>query len=221
MSQPLLLMALLAVSSASDGSLGQAGTVTCAESPLFAELDSPSGKALLTLYGFDLGEAWACTPIRSALAPRMQLLRFRRLSAATEEATAFTVLKAAGAQTLWIIPTASGMLRVSGVESDPHNIAAFNALLRSMPKPASSTADWEALARLYLAVVGHAEVFPLKTEGGASATCGAQGECSLSFADRAPQAARSYWKWTVTFDRIGEGPIKLTDATAELVSAAQ
>jgi hypothetical protein len=221
MSRPLVLMVLLTVSSASDGSLGHARTVTCTESPLLAELDSPSGKALLTLYGFDLGETWACTPIRSALAPRAQLLRFRRLSEATAEATAFTVLKTAGAQTLWIIPTATGMLRVAGVESDPHNIAAFNALLRSMPKPTSSTTDWEALARLYLAVVGHAEVFPLKTEGGAPATCGAQGECSLSFADRAPQAAHSYWKWTVTFDRLGKGPIRLTDATAELVSATQ
>lgn len=219
MSRPLLPMALLAAWATC--SLGQARSATCAESPLFAELDSPSGKALLKLYGFDLRETWACTPIRSALAPRVQLLRFRRLSAATEEATAFTVLKAAGAQTVWIIPTASGMLRVSGVESDPHNIAAFNALLRSMPKPMSSTADWEALARLYLAVVGHAEVFPLKAEGGAPATCGAQGECSLSFADRAPQGARSYWKWTVTFDRVGEDSITLTDAAAELVSATQ
>ena len=186
-----------------------------------AELDKASGEALLSLYGYNLRETWACTSIASALAPGTQVLRFRRISTATDVATAFTVVKVAGEQSFWIIPTASGMLRVSGVESDPHNLAAFNALLRSIPKPPSRTADWEALARLYLAVVGHEVAFPLKTEGGVSAACGTQNECSLSFADRAPQAARSYWKWTVTFDGTAKGAITLTDATAELLSAAQ
>jgi hypothetical protein len=183
-----------------------------------AQLDTPSGEALLSLYGYNLREPWACTSIASPLALGAQVLRFRRISATDHDATAFTVVKLAGEESLWIIPTVSGMLRVSGVESDPHNLAAFNAVLRSMPRAPSSTADWDALARLYLTVVGHAEVFPVKDHDGALAACGAQRECSLSFSDREPQATRSYWKWTVTFDGSAKGAIRLTDVTAELVS---
>lgn len=217
----LTLMALLAPLAWRGGHVRPARTATCAESPLLAELHSASGKALLRLYGYDLQEVWVCTPIRSALAPTAQTLHFGRVSTHDDEYTAFTVLKAADVQAIWVVPTNSGMLRVPGAECDRHNMAAFNAVLRSMPRRPSKPAEWEALARLYLAVVGRPEVFSLVAAEANSTTCGAQGECELSFADRAPDPSGGYWRFTVSFEAGLHDAPRLSDVTAELVPAAE
>lgn len=217
----VLVLTFLAVLPGAAGEKARPNEGTCAGSPLMAELDRAPAAALLRLYGYDLRDPWTCTPIASDLAPRAQLLRFNKISANDDDHTAFTVVKAAGPQSLWIIPTTSGMLTAPEVENDPHNRAAFNAVLGGMPRPPSSTAEWDSLARFYLAVVGHAEAFLLKPEEGASTGCASGSDCSLSFADRAPQVTGPYWKWTVTFERAAKGGVRLADADAELVSGSR
>jgi hypothetical protein len=215
MIKPLLVVtAALAISPAHESERDRPARSLCAASPLVEQLDATSGQQLLSLYGYDLRELWACTSIPSPRAPGAQILRFKRISTNDDDHTAFTVLKPAGSPSFWIIPTTSGMLSVRSV-GDPHNRAAFNALLRSMPGTPSSAADWEALARLYLAVVEGGEAVLLKIEDGA---CAAQGDCSLSFADRVPRKGLGYWKRTVSFDRIGRGAVTLRDTEEELVS---
>jgi hypothetical protein len=210
----LLLTVSVGVSPASEAGRDRPARSLCTASPLVDQLDTASGQELLALYGYDLRELWACTSIPSPQEPGAQILRFKRISTNDHDGTAFTVLKPAGWPSFWIIPTTSGMLMVKSVD-DPHNRAAFNALLRSMPRTPSSAADWEALARFYLTVVGRGEAVLLRIEDGA---CGGQGDCSLSFADRVPGKGLGYWKWTVSFDRTGKGAVTLRDTEEELVS---
>src|SRR5690349_20533763 len=84
----------------SEGEPQRSRDANCVQSPLMAQLDTPSGKALLRLYGYDLDEIWACDSIASSLAPGTQILRFRKVSKVSDDFTAFTVMKVANRSAL-------------------------------------------------------------------------------------------------------------------------
>lgn len=166
---------------------------------------------------YHLNEPWECTRIESSWAVGASLLHFRKISAQTDDATAFSVMEVAGVTQIWVIPTESGMLEAPNVESDPHNLAAFNALLRSLPKPPSGPVEWNAVGKLYMTLLGHTGAVLIEPLPGEPGTCSADGECTVAFSDRTPHAKEPYTKWTLTFSVAnGSNPARLTDAAREI-----
>lgn len=191
---------------------------SCAQSPVLAELSEGPGAAVLSSYGYDLHEPWACTRIESPWVVGSVLLRFQKVSAQTDEQTAFSVLKVPGINFIWVIPTGTGMLEVPHVENDPHNIAAFNALLSSLRKPPLSRSDWEAVGKLYMSILGHTEVVQNAPEAGDTAVCDGEGQCTVAFSDRPVRPGEPFNKWTLVFTPAGGGkPARLEEATRETV----
>ena len=133
-----------------------------------------------------------------------------------------TAIEVAGVTQIWVIPTESGMLEVPNVASDPHNLVAFNALLRSLLKPPSGQVEWNAVGKLYMALLGHAGAVTIEPLPGQPDSCSTDGECTVAFSDRTPHAKEPYIKWTLTFSVAnGSNPARLTDAAREVVSSAE
>jgi len=192
---------------------------SCAQSPVLEQLSKGSGAAVLSSYGYDLREPWTCTRIDSPWVSGSVLLHFQKVSAQTDDQTAFSVLKVSGIDHLWIVPTGTGMLEVPHAESDPHNVAAFNALLSSLRKPPSSPSDWEGIGRLYMTMLGHKEAVRITPEAGDTGVCSAEeGECTVAFSDRPVRAGEPFNKWTLVFTpATGGKPAMLEEATRETV----
>ena len=192
--------------------------VSCVNSPLLTELSKAPGAAILSSYGYNLHEPWACTKINSPWATKSTLLHFQRVTAQSDDATAFSLMKVAGIAHIWVIPTEVGMLEAPHAESDPHNLAAFNALLHTLSKAPSSAADWNGIGKLYMALLGHKEAIPVEAETSNRTPCSSDGDCSVAFADRLPRANEAYTKWTLTFSApSGTTRLKLADASREVV----
>ncbi|MDR3675715.1 MAG: hypothetical protein P4N24_09510 [Acidobacteriota bacterium] len=145
------------------------------------------------------------------------ILRFRKMTVQTDDQTAFTVVKIPALEHIWVIPTAIGMLEVAHAESDPHNVAALNALLRPHKGPMDA-AGWLEAGKLYMALLGHKEAVPIKGDSGDTGSCGSGDECSVSFSDRPVVAGEAYNKWTLAFTAPAKGqPGMLTSVTKETV----
>jgi hypothetical protein len=190
---------------------------SCAKSPLLISLSKGTGASLLKDYGYDLQEPWVCSKIESPWAPRATILQFHKITAQSDDQTAFSVVKIPGLQCVWVIPTGAGMLEVAHMESDPHNIAAFNALLRLHQGPIDA-AGWLDAGKLYMALLGQNKAIPIQREGDEIQRCDSTNECSVSFSDRSIITGEAYNKWTLTFIAPSKGqPAQLSDVEAETV----
>ncbi|MGH9570346.1 MAG: hypothetical protein ACRD4F_11930, partial [Candidatus Angelobacter sp.] len=217
-----MLLLLLAIKGEGQKPRVRSGdAASCVDSALLSELSKASGTALLSSYGYNLREPWACAKINSPWAGESTLLHFQRVTAQSDDETAFSVMKVAGISHIWVIPTEVGMLEAPHAESDPHNLAAFNALLQTFSKAPSSAADWNAVGKLYMALLGHKGVVPIEAEVGNPNPnpCSMDRDCSVAFADRLPRANESYTKWTLTFSSLafGRKQLTLSDASREVV----
>ena len=192
---------------------GQKASDSCGGSPLLASLSKGAGAALLKAYGYDIQQPWACTKIESPWAAGATILQFHKITVQSDDHTAFSVVKVPTLESVWVIPTATGMLEVAHAESDPHNIAAFNALL-GLHKGPIDAAGWLEVGKLYMTLLGHKEAVPIKDDGD---SCSGN-ECSVSFSDRPVVAGEAYNKWSLTFTAPSNGqPGMLTDASRETV----
>ena len=90
---------------------------------------------------------------------------------------------------VWVIPIASGMLEYPRVESDPHNLAAFNLTLIARKTPDSET-QWTSLAMSYLALIGHGG-----ETSDARVSC-VKPECSIQISEH--QSPMAVISWTLT-----------------------
>lgn len=196
---------------------------SCAQSPVLEQLSKGPGAAVLRSYGYDLSEPWACTRIESPWVSGSVLLHFQKVSAQTDDHTAFSVLKVSGIDYLWMVPSGTGMLEVPHAESDPHNVAAFNALLNSLHKPPLSPSDWGGIGKLYMTMLGHREAVQIVSEGGDAEVCSVeQGECTVAFSDRPIRVGEPFNKWTLVFTPPGfSKPAMLEEATRETVSGSR
>jgi hypothetical protein len=191
---------------------------TCQESRLFADLIKQEGITLLGAYGYDLlKELWVCTKIESPLSKGATILQFNKADFSGGQ-LGFSVMKVPGMEHIWIIPTQIGMLEVPHLESDPHNLAAFNALLKIIPKGRLNATGWLEIGKLYMAILGYKEVVPIRTESGDSNPCSSCNECSLSFSVGPVVKDEPYDKWTLIFacPSIGK-PAVLTDVSRETI----
>jgi hypothetical protein len=184
---------------------------------LLSFITEQAGSSLLDAYGYDLRQPWACTRIEVPWAPGATILRFRKTTVQSDEHTAFTVLRLPGVDYVWVIPTAGGMLEVPHAENDPHNIAAFNALLRLYKEPVRGK-KWLELGKLYMAILGHEQALPINEAGSNADSCAARDECSVSFSDRLVTATEAYNKWTLIFTTLSNGrSMALIDVSRETV----
>jgi hypothetical protein len=109
------------------------------------------------------------------------------------------------------------MLDVSHSENDPHNLAAFNALLRLHKGPVDAAWWWEA-GKLYMSILGRKGAVPIKAEPGDADSCSSDNECSISFSDRPIHAGEAYNKWTLAFTVPSKSQLMmLTDVSKETV----
>jgi len=191
---------------------------SCGQSRLLADLSKGAGATLLNAYGYDLRKPWACTKVESPWSTGATILRFRKITAQADDQTAFSVVKVLGLEYIWVVPTETGMLEVSHSENDPHNLAAFNELLRTLRKGPADAAGWIEVGKLYMAILGHKEVVPIKAEPDDAGPCNSDDECSVSFSDRPVVQSEPYNKWTLVFTAPSQGkPVSLTDASRETV----
>jgi hypothetical protein len=189
---------------------------SCGDSPLLSELSTTEGVALLSAYGYDWKKPWACTKIESAWSTGATIFRFRKVTTQTDDGMAFSVLRVPGMEHIWVIPTDTGMLEVPHSESDPHNLAAFNMLLRLHKGPVDA-AGWLDIGKLYMAILGHQDALPMKAEHSAGGYC-AEDECSVSFSDRPVVKSEPYNEWTLDFAPPAQGkPAVLTGVSRETV----
>jgi hypothetical protein len=204
--------------------VANAGDISCKGSPLLAELTRAPGSTVLSSYGYDLNEQWECSKIESPWITGATMLQFRkvnpRMGSPIDLVASFSVLKVNGIAQIWVIPISSGSQVIEipnlapEVDTDPHNIAAFNALLSSCLRPPRDASGWNSIGNLYMTLVGDAGVVPIEDPPGQSKACNLGVECALSFkypGTDANQTERLYSTWTLTFNPgDGSRPTKLT-----------
>ena len=189
----------------------------CLGSRLLANLSRGSGASLLQAYGYDLQKPWTCTRVESPWSAGAEILRFRRVTVETDDQTAFSIVQLPGLNYVWVIPTETGMLEVAHSESDPHNLAAFNAMLQLHKGPVNAS-GWLEAGKLYMTILGHKEAVPIKAESGDSDSCATSGECSVSFSDRQIVPGTAYNRWTLNFTVPSKNqPVSLIEAVKETV----
>lgn len=208
----LLLLSLSAGAQRKHVGASQSGS-SCGGSPLLSDLSKGAGASLLKAYGYDLREPWTCTKLESSWASGATILQFQKITVQSDDQTAFSVMKVPSSEHVWVIPTATGMLEVSHSGSDPHNLAAFSALLRLHKGPVDA-AGWLEAGKLYMAILGHKEAVPINAEPGDADPC--SDECSVSFSDRPVVVGEAYNKWTLTFTAPSKGqPVTLANVSKE------
>lgn len=193
-------------------------TKQCSSSPFLDELFEGKGVAVLKAYGYDPNTPWNCTTIDSPWTPSSSLLHFQIVTTETDEFTSFSVINVNGSSYFWVIPTGTGMVGFPHEENDPHNIAAFNALLGTLARNPSSAADWNALGELYLVLLDQ-EGKRWKLTPGSSVPCDADRDCTVEFSDKGLRGPKeNYIKWTLLFHTPdGSHPCRLVEASRKVV----
>jgi hypothetical protein len=131
---------------------------------------------------------------------------FRSIPTRLDDHTQFTLVFVSHTQQLWVIPIESGMLEYPHIESDPHNLAAFNRIISSDRTPQSEM-EWESLSMSYLAVIGH-DSQPSKVK----VSCEKE-QCFIEISDRL--SAKAEWNWRLIFNSHGRAP-RLEDVHREV-----
>lgn len=95
----------------------------------WALLDTSEAKNLLSGYEFDGFIPRQCKAVDVKWLPTAQIVRLNA-GVADDDYREITLLRASTGSRLWLIPIEKGMVGFPGTPSDPHNLAAFNDLLR-------------------------------------------------------------------------------------------
>jgi hypothetical protein len=121
---------------------------------------------------------------------------------------------------IWVIPTSEGMGVDPHLESNPHHIAAFNALLKTISKRPLNESEWLEMGKVYMAILGYKEIWPIRSESSDSDLRSPNNECFVAFSDRPITKGQAYNKWTLTLD----GPCNhksavLADVSTETIAS--
>jgi hypothetical protein len=120
-------------------------------------LDLASTRLLLADYNYQIRAPFTCLAASVPWLPSTKILRIHE-SLGLDDYRTFTVIQASTTFPVWIIPIESGMVMYPHVEGNPHNIAAFNDLLRCSSRKADENMLFE-LGDLYQFVLGAEQWF--------------------------------------------------------------
>jgi hypothetical protein len=180
--------------------------VSCAKLPTIRELRSVETTRVLAAFGYSLHQAFDCTKLISEWYGSSAVFLFRSIPTRLDDQTSFSVIFISGSHEIWVLPITSGMLEYPSVESDPHNLAAFNALIAAQAAPVADP-EWISLSRSYLAMIGHR-----KANLSPKVSCKGE-QCTVELSEQ--QSPESFILWTLTFEKTGR-LARLQDVSREL-----
>jgi hypothetical protein len=128
----------------------------CGESD-WAFLDLKSTRAALADKRFDILPPITCLAASVPWLPSARIIRVNE-SLGLDDYREFSVIQGSEASRVWVVPIESGMVGYPHTEDNPHNIAAFNDLLRFAPRKPDENLLLE-LGNLYQFIVGREEWF--------------------------------------------------------------
>lgn len=178
----------------------------CEKLPTIRELTSKETKRVLAAFGYNLRQPYDCTKLASRWYGTSMVLLFRSVPTRLDDQTNFSVVFTSSPHEIWVLPIASGMVEYPRVESDPHNLAAFNALLAGQTVPTTDP-EWISLARSYLAIIGHEKAMVLP-----QVSC-TGGECTVELSEQ--QSPQVLIQWALSFNKTGR-TARLQDVSREL-----
>jgi hypothetical protein len=123
----------------------------------WAFLDQASTRSLLADYGFDILPPFTCLAASVPWLPSAKIFRMHE-SLDLDNYRTFTVIQGSATSRVWIIPIEFGMVMYPDVEGNPHNIAAFNDLLRAASRKPDESLLLE-LGNLYQFLLGAEQWF--------------------------------------------------------------
>ena len=118
-------------------------------------LDAQSVRSLVADYGFQILPPLTCVAASVPWLPSAKILRVHE-SIGLDDYREFSILQSSKDSRLWVIPIEFGMILYAHVEENPHNIAAFNDLLRSATRKPDENLLLE-LGNLYQFLLGAEE----------------------------------------------------------------
>ena len=126
----------------------------CADPAVGELLESPDTRAFLEAFEYNIDEvAMVCATLKSAWL-RTDLVLSLRHARGLDDYQEVTLVRTSSEPKLWLIPITDGMICKPSLEVDPHNLAAFNALLRDNGIRTSTAEDLTSLSLLYVNMVG-------------------------------------------------------------------
>lgn len=120
-------------------------------------LDMASTRLLLADYDYEIRASLTCLAASVPWLPSARILRVHE-SLGLDNYRTFTVIHGSATSRVWVIPIEFGMIRYPYVEGNPHNIAAFNDLLRAASRKPDESMLLE-LGNLYQFVLGAEQRF--------------------------------------------------------------
>jgi hypothetical protein len=131
-------------------------TVPCAQEPANSLLDSKYIHDLLKHFDFNIGELDECKMLRSEWLKSSNILLLRGdRPEATDSAWRVTLIQLKSQPNLWVIPVTHGMVGEPRIADEPHNRAAFNALIEENHIVPDTPEMWTSLALFYLGMTGN------------------------------------------------------------------
>lgn len=198
-------------------------------------LDTADTRTLFEAFGYDVSRlAGLCTVLKSDWLRTGRVWRLSHVSG-TDDVQRVTLVQTGGGSRLWLIPIVDGMIEKPCLPQDPHNLAAFNALLGENRVHASTPEDLTSLAVLYLSMIGseqHAQDWIDRGQGGTGAPSAAstlrtldllpavscakrerKKECTVTINEM--PLDRRYRSWELSFS-LGETGPRLNDVQREI-----
>jgi hypothetical protein len=120
-------------------------------------LDLASTRSLLADYNYEIRATFTCLAASVPWLPSARILRVRE-SLDLDNYRTFAVIQGSTTSRVWVIPIEFGMVLYPHVEGNPHNIAAFNDLLRAASSKPNESMLLE-LGNLYQFVLGAEQRF--------------------------------------------------------------
>jgi hypothetical protein len=116
-------------------------------------LETPAAKDLLSDYDFDPFLPGQCKAVDVKWLPSVQILRLDAATTGVDDFREITLLRASSNSRLWLIPILHGLVGYQDTPGNPHNLAAFNDLLRVAKLKVTDGNLWE-VSDLYQFLVG-------------------------------------------------------------------
>lgn len=192
----------------------------CTERPALALLEDKDVQNLIENFDFRPFEVMmSCKTFQTDWLRTGVILSLHGLSVGeTDSNKDLTLIQLENEPRLWVIPISYGMIEVRNLVEDPHNLAAFNALIEENHVSPRTPEMWTSLALFYMNIVGNEIHTSVRTAYGESvpglllqapflksarllpSVACKKDECEVTINDtRFAKTTQSYTAWTLTF----------------------